>query len=85
MTLTGTGFALILIGVVVAWGNAGILPRGLRDFRGLLAEYRAAKAAGREPSLDARGAHAKSIGYAIGGVITVFGALIAIVGFLFER
>ena len=85
MTITGVGLALIAVGFAIAWGNAGIPPYGFRPFRGLLAEYRSAKAEGTKPSLDAQGAYCTLVRYQIGGGTAAFGAAIWLFGFILGR
>ena len=83
MSFTGVGIALVVIGMLVAWGNAGFPPRGFGSFQRLLAEYHLTKSKGETPSLDAQGAYEAMISYRIGGSAAVIGIAILVVGYFF--
>jgi hypothetical protein len=73
MSLENLGLVLIGVGLVVAWGTAGIPPGGFKRFPSLLSDYRLAIENKAKPSDDARMAHLQLRCYQIGGVLTLAG------------
>jgi hypothetical protein len=71
LKLVGAGF--VGLGGAIFVGGGGAPVRGFRKQSELLVEYREARKAGREPTLDQKGAYFTRACYAIGGACLAFG------------